>query len=38
MGLPRLFILDDERKHAMTTAELSFVKGLADELREKRLT
>ena len=38
MGLPRLFILENEYQHALTEAELRWVNGLVDDLREGRLT
>lgn len=38
MGLPRLFMLEEEYQRALTEAELSWVRGLVDDLRAGRLT
>jgi DNA-binding PadR family transcriptional regulator len=37
-GLPRLFLLEEEYRRAVLTAELSWVRGVIDDLREGRLT
>ncbi|WP_039831057.1 PadR family transcriptional regulator [Nocardiopsis valliformis] len=38
MGLPRMFVLEDEYQQALTETELRWVKGLVDELRSGSLT
>jgi DNA-binding PadR family transcriptional regulator len=38
MGLPRMFMLEDEYQRALTETELRWVKGLVDELRSGSLT
>jgi DNA-binding PadR family transcriptional regulator len=38
MGLPRLFVVENEYEQTMTAAELDFVRALADDLTEGRLT
>jgi DNA-binding PadR family transcriptional regulator len=37
-GLPRLFLVEDDYRQAMLTAEIRWLEGLIDDLREKRLT
>jgi len=37
-GLPRLFLLEEEYRNAMLQAELSWVRGVIEDLREGRLT
>ncbi len=37
-ALPRLFLLEEEYRKAMLAAELSWVRGVIDDLREGRLT
>ena len=37
-GLPRLFLLEEECRRAVVEAELRWVQGLVDDLREGRLT
>jgi DNA-binding PadR family transcriptional regulator len=37
-ALPRLFLLEEEYRKAMLEAELSWVRGVIDDLREGRLT
>jgi DNA-binding PadR family transcriptional regulator len=37
-GLPRLFLLEDEFRRAVLQAEISWLRGLIDDLREGRLT
>lgn len=37
-ALPRLFLLEEEYRKAMLEAELSWVRGVIDDLRERRLT
>jgi DNA-binding PadR family transcriptional regulator len=37
-GLPRLFMLEEEYRAAVLRAELSWVRGVTDDLREGRLT
>jgi DNA-binding PadR family transcriptional regulator len=37
-GLPRLFLLEDEYRKTMLQAELTWVRGVIDDLREGRLT
>ncbi len=37
-GLPRLFLLEEEYRRALLEAELSWVRGAVDDLREGRLT
>jgi DNA-binding PadR family transcriptional regulator len=37
-GLPRLFLLEDEYRAAVLTAELAWVRGVIDDLRAGRLT
>ena len=37
-GLPRLFLLEEEYRRAVVTAELTWVRGVIDDLREERLT
>jgi DNA-binding PadR family transcriptional regulator len=37
-GLPRLFLLEEEYRRAVLEAELSWVRGVIDDLREARLT
>ncbi|HEV2779758.1 MAG TPA: PadR family transcriptional regulator [Actinophytocola sp.] len=37
-GLPRLFLLDDEYRDAVTRAELRWVRSVIDDLRSGRLT
>jgi DNA-binding PadR family transcriptional regulator len=37
-GLPRLFLLEDEYKHAMIRAELAWLGGVIAELQQKKLT
>jgi DNA-binding PadR family transcriptional regulator len=37
-GLPRLFLLEEEYRSAMLEAELSWVRGVIEDLREGRLT
>jgi DNA-binding PadR family transcriptional regulator len=37
-ALPRLFLLEEEYRKAMLEAELSWVRGVVDDLREGRLT
>ena len=36
-GLPRLFVLEEEYRRAMLTAELAWLRGVIDDLREQRL-
>ena len=38
VALPRLFLLEEEYRKAMLEAELSWVRGVIDDLREGRLT
>ncbi|RNL86469.1 PadR family transcriptional regulator [Halostreptopolyspora alba] len=38
IGLPRLFLLEEEYRRAVTEAELRWVEGLLDDLRAGRLT
>ncbi|MET0592688.1 MAG: PadR family transcriptional regulator, partial [Polyangiaceae bacterium] len=38
MGLPRLFLLEDEYRNTVTEAELAWLGGVIAELREKKLT
>ncbi len=37
-GLPRLFVLEEEYRKTLLEAELSWVRGVIDDLREGRLT
>jgi DNA-binding PadR family transcriptional regulator len=37
-GLPRLFLLEEEYRRAIQEAELSWVRGVVDDLRQGRLT
>jgi len=37
-GLPRLFLVEDEYRHAMVRAELAWLRDLIDDLRSRRLT
>ena len=37
-GLPRLFLVEDEYRQAMLAAEIGWLEGVIDDLREKRLT
>jgi DNA-binding PadR family transcriptional regulator len=37
-GLPRLFLLEEEYRQAVVAAELDWVRGVIDDLREGRLT
>jgi DNA-binding PadR family transcriptional regulator len=37
-GLPRLFLIEDEYKHAMLKAELAWVKKVVEELKSRSLT
>ena len=37
-GLPRLFLLEDEYKNAMTQAEIAWLDGVIDELVHRKLT
>ena len=37
-GLPRLFLVEDEYRQAMLAAEIRWLEGVIDDLREKRLT
>jgi DNA-binding PadR family transcriptional regulator len=37
-GLPRLFLLEEEYRAAMLDAELAWIRGVIDDLREGRLT
>lgn len=37
-GLPRLFLVEDEYRQAMLAAEVRWLEGVVDDLREKRLT
>jgi DNA-binding PadR family transcriptional regulator len=37
-GLPRLFLLEEEYREAMLEAELSWLRGVIEDLREGRLT
>ncbi len=37
-GLPRLFLVEDEYRHAMMRAELVFLRDLIQDLRSKKLT
>jgi len=37
-GLPRLFLLEDEYKNAMTQAEIAWLDGVIADLRHRRLT
>jgi len=36
-GLPRLFVLEEEYRRAMLAAELAWLRGVIDDLREQRL-
>ncbi len=36
--LPRLFLLEEEYRKAVLTAQLSWIRGLVEDLRERRLT
>ncbi len=38
MGLPRLFLLEEEYRKTLLEAELSWLRGVIDDLREGRLT
>ncbi|MEV6967535.1 PadR family transcriptional regulator [Hamadaea sp. NPDC051192] len=38
MGLPRLFVVEDEYAHAVTTAELGFVRTMIKDLADGELT
>lgn len=38
MGLPRLFLLEDEYRNAVTRAEFAWLDGVVRDLREKKLT
>jgi len=37
-GLPRVFLLEEEYRKAMLEAEISWLRGLIEDLREGRLT
>ncbi|MEV0271352.1 PadR family transcriptional regulator [Hamadaea sp. NPDC050747] len=38
MGLPRLFVVEDEYAHSVTAAELAFVRGMIEDLASGELT
>ena len=37
-GLPRLFLIEDDYRQALLAAEIHWLEGVIDDLREKRLT